>query len=100
MSNDEDAAVLKWARDLTIGALQETLDWNDITRWDYHACSACGFKCYFAFRDGKVFYNRGCYCGGPCEEEERTWTSVLHNIKIQRHASVLRAYRDFLDPQE
>lgn len=68
---------------------------HDITHWDSHDCSICGYTVGYLFEDDheRVLFDHGCDCTGRYVLSDRTWEDVAHKYNIQVDSRV-RAIMD------
>ncbi len=70
---------------------------KNISKWNIHDCSICGYLCGFVFSGDHqhVAYDSGCDCTGREHYQHRIWESVAQHYNLQSHPEVIKEMNKF-----
>jgi len=68
---------------------------KEITGWDSHGCSLCGYVVGYKFKDGHVGYDNGCDCTGGQNVRMSSWEEVAESYNMQSNENVIRKMNEF-----
>lgn len=78
--------------------LKEAIESNGIEEWQMHNCSICGYLCGYHFKNGKVYYDNGCYCtNNPDNLSPRSWDDVAEQYNMQTNSNIIDKMNDFFN---
>ena len=67
---------------------------KNITRWNIHTCSMCGYQCGFIIQGDKLYYDNGCYCSmNP--PTSRDWQYLANHYNMQENKKVIKEMDKF-----
>ncbi len=70
-------------RNVTPDELRAAVLAAGIDRIDHHDCGGCGAMVFCSVRDGQLFFNPACDCGGWSPPVPREWSSASGWINMQ-----------------
>lgn len=72
----------------------------NLTFWEVHNCSMCGYKCGYIISDDNVFYDAGCDCVSYNDTQEKTWdelTETYNRNQPENNPEISLKYLQELD---
>jgi len=76
--------------------IEKSVKKNNITYWQPYSCSICNVKYGYYFRDGQVFFDGACGCGGSIFGERLTsYQEVANLYNINSNKDFKQAMLDY-----
>lgn len=71
----------------TVEELKQAAKDKNISFWEVHDCSMCGYKCGYVIRGEEVFYDAGCNCTYGGSLEPRSWQDLVNAYNMNAGAT-------------
>lgn len=68
---------------------------KNITRWNIHDCSICGYVCGYIIQGDQVYYDSGCDCIGRENVQPRSWHDIVEHYNMQTSEKYIKEMNAF-----